>query len=779
MNSPGWMKGSTASVFRLPMAEVVSHCLRGATGENGVSEVTQSTESMYVAFPGTEDSLACPTCLACGLTFDSRAEQVAHFKTEAHRVSLQRRSETLSGENGRNNGNGNGHAGSVDEDANEDIDNEDDADEIDSSTVEDEDYADFGESSDPSVARWWLRRGQPTVCVAGPAALKDGDGDGGSGGGCGKGGNTSWAVGIPIPLLGPSRKGLAVGGLPMVRAGLSALASAPTQSWAVLLLRSGRFAGGVFQGEHLLLHRSFKRYTTRRGQGGSQSSADGGKSIKSAGSNLRRHGEAMLAEDTRALLRGGQDQGGQGQGEWGPALKGCSLIFVACPKGMHPLFFGSAGGGSAHGGGQAPLRKDDPRVRMVASAGRPGLAEVKEVHRRLSTLELYPDVRSVRQADAATAAAADATLLRQHALEESRKKASAASVVTAESQRSSQEPANPPAPPLLPPSRFYSAVMAGDLSALEEAIADLKQLEEEDQGQEEGDGRGGSNGGGAVSTTAMVIGRLLDLEAFHDGVRHCGGVTSSSRGENAAAAVKAAVAAAAAAAALSLPPPPPAVGAATEAGASSSSPSVEAVLPAAGTATICPSDAETALHLACRTGRQDLVACLLAAGSDPTTLDSRGRVPVYCTSDGKVRDAFRKHRALLGEGGGPRGFDWQAARVPEPLTEELVARKKEKEREKKRRARERVKREKATLAATRKAASDALAKQEADAKAAFEAAEAAFLAGNACDGCGQPIPSRRDVAFARLDFKYCSSACVQTHRRALQAEAAERRFSGS
>ena len=143
----------------------------------------------------------------------------------------------------------------------------------------------------------------------------------------------------------------------------------------------------------------------------------------------------------------------------------------------------------------------------------------------------------------------------------------------------------------------------------------------------------------------------------------------------------------------------------------------------------------------------------------------------------QVRDAFRRHRAVLGENGGPQGFDWQAARVPEPLTEELVARKKEKEREKKRRARERQKREKADLAAKKKAAADALAQQAAQEAAAHAAAEAAFLAGNACDGCGMPIPSRSAVVFTRLDFKYCSSKCVQDHRRALQAQAAERRFS--
>ena len=45
----------------------------------------------------------------------------------------------------------------------------------------------------------------------------------------------------------------------------------------------------------VLAHRSFHRYVTRRKAGGRQSVADGAKSIKSAGSSIRRHNEAMLS----------------------------------------------------------------------------------------------------------------------------------------------------------------------------------------------------------------------------------------------------------------------------------------------------------------------------------------------------------------------------------------------------------------------------------------------------------------------------------------------------
>ena len=49
-------------------------------------------------------------------------------------------------------------------------------------------------------------------------------------------------------------------------------------------------------------HKAFHRYVTRRKQGGRQSVADGAKSIKSAGSSIRRHNEAMLTREIRELL---------------------------------------------------------------------------------------------------------------------------------------------------------------------------------------------------------------------------------------------------------------------------------------------------------------------------------------------------------------------------------------------------------------------------------------------------------------------------------------------
>jgi len=50
----------------------------------------------------------------------------------------------------------------------------------------------------------------------------------------------------------------------------------------------------------------------------------------------------------------------------------------------------------------------------------------------------------------------------------------------------------------------------------------------------------------------------------------------------------------------------------------------------------------------------------------------------------------------------------------------------------------------------------------------------AIRLGSICDGCGGMI--KKGNVFNRLSYKYCSSSCVQTHRRTLMTQAAENRM---
>lgn len=471
----------------------------------------------------------------------------------------------------------------------------------------------------------------------------------------------------------------------VVEAGTLALRGAGTQLQAVILLQSGRFAAGIFEGgcprplppppPQLLplaasypvtaaaalsharssagpnltsYHKVFKRYTTRRKAGGSQSAADGsGKTIHSAGASLRRHGEQMLNDEIRELLTG----------EWAEPLSQCALVFVSVPRTLRPTLFG--------GKAPVPFERTDPRLRPIPfMAARPTLQEVKDVHAKLV----------------------------------------AVTVVTA------------PTPPPRPPSAAEASLNGG----------------------------GGSGGGGSSSSRPpppppssvgepdSPMASALPATPYMEACRK--------EGQRAVAALEEA---------LSLRAK------ALDALESSALPR-ELELDAPHECGV------TALHAAAAAGRADLVMLLLRAGANPEVLDDHRRVPYFGADDSKaVRDAFRIFRAEA-----PERWDWEKAAVPEPLTAALLTAKKEKEREKKARQRQRKRAEKQAA----KAEGEKRAAEEAE-RAAAE--EAAILAGKTCHSCAGVI---RGAAFQRLEFRYCSSACVQAHKRELMAEAALRRL---
>lgn len=67
--------------------------------------------------------------------------------------------------------------------------------------------------------------------------------------------------------------------------------------WSIFLCSGGHFAGGVFEAKKCIKHKTFHRYTTRKKQGGSQSTRDAkGNAPKSAGSYIRRYNETKLKE---------------------------------------------------------------------------------------------------------------------------------------------------------------------------------------------------------------------------------------------------------------------------------------------------------------------------------------------------------------------------------------------------------------------------------------------------------------------------------------------------
>lgn len=108
---------------------------------------------------------------------------------------------------------------------------------------------------------------------------------------------------------------------------------------------SKRHAAGVDERQAVVIaHKTFHRYTTRRKQGGAQSTNDTAKGVaNSAGAQIRRYNEQVLTVEIRELLSG-----------WKEYLNTAELLFVRAT--------GTANRRTLFGEG-APIQSDDPRVR--------------------------------------------------------------------------------------------------------------------------------------------------------------------------------------------------------------------------------------------------------------------------------------------------------------------------------------------------------------------------------------------------------------------------------
>lgn len=148
--------------------------------------------------------------------------------------------------------------------------------------------------------------------------------------------------------------------------------------WLILLVRSGRVAAAIFdnQSGQMLHSKTFKRYTVRRKQGGSQLARDAASAgrIKSAGASIRRRNELHLIEDVRRLVS-----------EWSSAIYKCSLIF------WNPTVTGR------FCLAETPILDfDDGRLRSIPfTTYKPSLEEVQRCYRRLAGVHCLHQVKVV------------------------------------------------------------------------------------------------------------------------------------------------------------------------------------------------------------------------------------------------------------------------------------------------------------------------------------------------------------------------------------------------
>mmetsp|Transcript_1417 Transcript_1417/g.3342 ORF Transcript_1417/g.3342 Transcript_1417/m.3342 type:complete len:855 (+) Transcript_1417:24-2588(+) len=492
----------------------------------------------------------------------------------------------------------------------------------------------------------------------------------------------------------------------------------------VLLLRSGRFAGGVFVSRSstshddgtgtttatstttttstCLHHRVCARYTVRRGQGGAQSALDGSKGkARSTGAQLRRAGEASLRHDVATTLA-----------EWRTYIDNAALILLSCPKTMRR-------GLHEEGKTSQFLSRNDGRIRKVPlDVGRPTYESVCAVYeimtsitvRHLSERERIVMERGGGGGGTSTGGSASFDLSTEEAAEGDRAASSKAKAKDDDAAAAQPRAAKPK--PVVPLTPLHEAAAAADIIRLTELLS-LNDVADETVQNDDNDGEHNND-------------------------------DNKDEGEAAAAA--------------------------------------DMIDSRAG------ADLQTPLHLAASLADQDLsvqcVTALLVQGrANPCVVDGRNRPPYFVAEHERVRDAFRSARAVLGE----EHCDWDGgAKVPPALTQDDVQRKKDKAAEKKRRQRARQKERKAAERAEEEARMKK-EKEEAEARKQEEDAKRiraglkpkTTTASNACDYCQKVCRGKsRAQMFSRLEFVYCSTDCVRKHQRELTAAAATARFGG-
>ncbi|XP_037769161.1 ankyrin repeat and zinc finger domain-containing protein 1 isoform X3 [Chelonia mydas] len=694
--------------------------LHGLSLVNGFSEDVRSTDSnaitqeKLVAASGEERARGVPEisdrmcCSACSRVFDSREEQTEHYRLDWHRFNLKQRllgRRALAAEEFEEKT----HAGDVSSISGSDSDNSDSGSETD--LLPPRGHADPGSGQQSHrSAKILFRNSQGQLLSAYRCVL-----------GSKKGGGEQQAE------LVTSLQGLGAG-----------------TCWVILMTGGGHFAGAVFRGPEVLDHKTFHRYTVRARRGTVQGARDaqGQASMpKSAGASLRRYNEAALLKDIQDLLA-----------SWAQHLQGAQRIFLRAPRANRALLFG---------GRNPPLHKDDPRVYNIPfSTRRATFREVLRVHVALATLQVYGKDTAV--ADLAGSPRKGWRKVPCAPVEEPQQGDASTPSEEEESQ-------------------------AGELETVEVTLSTLQLQEfevmpkrsrkrrkkknkvgrgacaEGPGGHEEPEGSAPQPGAGMVAEPQDGPG--AEPAPWENGETLLGQLrdalfTACKTGDTGTlrrllgAAESGAPPAGSEDGAVGQPQGHPGRVQSEGSEPTCAAPGLLSLLgePIDGTGF-------TLLHVAAAAGKGAAVRLLLEAGADPALRDWQERPPYCVSADKSTRNVFR--RFMVDH---PAKYDYRRAKVPGPLTAEMEAGRLEKQRaqkaQRKQRAQEQEEkrrfaalpdREKRALAAERR-----LAAQLPDTGAALANTRR-------CWQCGESLLGR--IPFHYLDFSFCSTGCLQAHRR--------------
>ncbi|NXW40616.1 ANKZ1 protein, partial [Nyctiprogne leucopyga] len=519
--------------------------------------------------------------------------------------------------------------------------------------------------------------------------------------------------------------------------------------WVVLMMGGGHFAGAVFRGPQMQEHKTFHRYTVRARRGTAQGLRDAqtpGSAPRSAGASLRRYNEAALLKDIQDLLA-----------DWAQHLNEAQRIFLRAPRHNCALLFG---------GRNPPLTRGDPRIcHIPLSTHRATLREVLRVHTMLASLQVYGEsdqpwclwdiVGSPRKGWQKRRQKAEMDPLQEDTSGELSHGGRCDLQQAEGSEEDGEEEEESPAGEL-----ETVEVTLGTLDLREFEVMpkrNRKRRKKRDKKVEKGDG--GRTGWGqrrkalgkglpslGLPSCFSLIGdpqtQLRDalFTACKTGdvgtLQHLLGMPESG----------------------SLP------------GDSKDGEGTQRLdMPRSLLNQPVDEHGCTLLHVAARAGKAAAVCLLLEAGADPALRDGQERTPYCVSADKLTRNAFRKFMVDH-----PDKYDYSRAKVPGPLTQEMEARKLEKKRAQKaqRKQREQAQREeqqrweqeqgeKQRFAALSDREKRALA---AERRLAAQLKDTSTTLANIsrCWHCGESLLGR--IPFHYLDFSFCSTACLQTHR---------------
>lgn len=131
---------------------------------------------------------------------------------------------------------------------------------------------------------------------------------------------------------------------------------------AVVLLRAGAFACGLWEGDELVAHRCAKRYVVR-GRGKAQPTYLASKGKSRAGSRLRLRNARALLEELGALLS-----------QWGAGSRDLARLHYAAPVRLWSDFLRAR---------TAPALERSACHRVLWHVGQPGFETLLDVRRRL------------------------------------------------------------------------------------------------------------------------------------------------------------------------------------------------------------------------------------------------------------------------------------------------------------------------------------------------------------------------------------------------------------